>query len=160
MTEAEETGSVPPARSWSAGALWPTGQIALGVGAVWVGVLTGDPLAVILTVALAAFLIPLGVLNLVRRPRIEVVDESLALRRLRRVEFVPRSAVTEVRALDFPRWGTRHHQMRLEYVDAHDREQLEIFTRMDLGADPRDVVEALHRYGFRGPATDADLPGY
>lgn len=150
MSDAEETGSVPPARSWSAGALWPTGQIALGVGAVWVGVLTRDPLAVILTVALAAFLIPWGVLLLVRRPRIEVVDDSLALRRLRRVEFVPRSAVVEVRAIEFPRWGTRHHQMRLEYVDDRDREQLEIFTRTDLGTDPRDVVEALHRSGFRG----------
>lgn len=150
MSDAEETGPVPPARSWSAGMLWPTGQIALGVGAVWVGVLTRDPLGVILTVALAAFLIPAGVLQLVRRPRIEVVDDALALRRLRRVEFVPRSAVVEVRALDFPRWGTRHHQMRLEYVDEQDREQLEIFTRMDLGTDPRDVVEALHGFGFRG----------
>lgn len=150
MSDAEEIESTPPARSWSAGPLLPTGQIVLGVGAVWVGVLTRDPLAVILTVALAAFLIPAGVLHLVRRPRIEVVDDALALRRLRRVEFVPRSAVVEVRALEFPRWGRRHHQMRLEYVDDRDREQLEIFTRMDLGTDPRDVVEALHRFGFRG----------
>ena len=40
--------------------------------------------------------------------------------------------------------------MRLEYVDDQGREHLEVFTRTDLGTDPRDVVDTLTRLGFPG----------
>ncbi|HJC29041.1 MAG TPA: PH domain-containing protein [Candidatus Dietzia intestinipullorum] len=148
MSDAEVPAAVPSAHSWSPGTLWPGLRIAGGFGAVAIGVLGDDPLALVITGMLALFLIPSGVLQLLRRPLIEVVDSDLALRRISRVEFIPRSAVEEVRALDFSRWGMRHHQMRLEYVDDSGLEQLEVFTRMDLGVDPRDVVDALGRLGF------------
>ena len=42
-----------------------------------------------------------------------------------------------MRALGMTRWGARQHMMRLEYVDDRGREQLDVFTRTDLGTDPR-----------------------
>lgn len=158
MSDADEPGPVPNAHSWSPGVLWPGVRIAGGLGAVAAGLLAGDPLALLLTGLLALLIIPSGVLQLLRRPLLEVVDGDLALRRISAVEFIPRSAVAEVRALGFPRWGLRHHQMRLEYVDDRGREQLEVFTRMDMGADPRDVVATLERLGFPGHEPEA-APG-
>lgn len=144
-------GDAPSAHSWSPGALWPTVRIALGIVVVVVGLLEGDPVALILTGLLALFLIPSGALQLLRRPRIEVVDGDLALRKVGGVHFLPRTDVVEVRALGMSRWGIRHYLMRVEYLDEQGREQLEVFTRADLGTDPRDVVETLERLGF-GPS--------
>ena len=44
--------------------------------------------------------------------------------------------------------------MRLEYTDERGREQLDVFTRLDLGTDPRDVAETLTRLGFGGRRGD------
>lgn len=140
----------PRALSWSSGVAWPVAQIALGIGVVAVGLFRGDPLALILTVLLALLLIPAGVLRLVRRPRLEVVDGQLALKTLTGVRFIPRSDVVEVRQIGAARWGVRQFQMRLEYIDERGPEHLEVFTRGDLGTDPREVVEALHAAGFGG----------
>ena len=138
----------PRAASWSAGVLWPSVQIALGIGAVVTGILGQAPLGLLLSGLLALFLIPAGALQLLRRPRIEVVDGELALKGITGTRFVPRSAVTEVRDLALSRWGVRQHLMRIEYADERGREQLDVFTRGDLGTDPRDVVDALERLGF------------
>ncbi|MDZ4236080.1 MAG: PH domain-containing protein [Dietzia sp.] len=138
------------ADSWGPGVLWPSAQIALGVGAVAVGSANGDPLGLILTGLLAVFVIPAGVMQLIRRPRIEVVDGQLAIRKLRGVVFVPPARVVEARALGVARWGVRQHLMRLEYVDDRGREVLEVFTRGDLGTDPREVTDRLVELGFGG----------
>lgn len=138
----------PRAVSWSPGALWPGVQIVLGVALVVIGLQRQDPLALLLTGPAALLLIPSGVSQLARRPRLEVVDGQLAIKRLRRVEFVPRSEVVEVRPLAVSRWRARQHLMRLEYTDERGHEQLDVFTRLDLGTDPRDVVDTLHRLGF------------
>ncbi|WP_231750426.1 MULTISPECIES: PH domain-containing protein [unclassified Dietzia] len=138
------------ADSWGPGVLWPSAQIALGVGAMAVGAANGDPLGLILTGLLALFVIPAGVMQLIRRPRIEVVDGQIAITRLRGVVFVPPARVVEARALGVARWGVRQHLMRLEYVDDRGREVLEVFTRGDLGADPREVTDRLVQLGFGG----------
>lgn len=142
------SGAGPRAASWSPGALWPGVQILLGVALVVIGLQRQDPLALLLTGPAALFLTLSGVSHLVRRPRLEVVDGQLAIKRLRRVDFVPRSELVEVRLLGVSRWGARQHLLRLEYTDERGRERLDVFTRLDLGADPRDVVDALHRLGF------------
>ncbi|HMT50357.1 PH domain-containing protein [Dietzia sp. UBA5065] len=139
------------AASWSPGTVWPTVQIALGIVAVVAGVSTGDPLGLLLTGLLALLLIPAGALQLLRRPRIEVVDGLLAVKKLGGVLFVPPAQMVEIRTLGVARWGVRQHLMRLEYVDDRGREQLDVFTRGDLGADPREVAEALIGMGFGGP---------
>ena len=138
------------AASWSPEALWPALQIALGLGLVATGLLRRDPLAVLLTCSAALVLVVAGVSQLLRRPRLEVVDGLLAIKKLRGVVFVPREEMVEVRALGVTRWGMRQHLMRVEYVDDRGHEQLDVFTRGDLGADPRDVVETLIDLGFRG----------
>lgn len=140
----------PRAASWSAGVLWPSVQIALGIGAVVMGLVSGAPIGLLLSGLLALFLIPSGALQLLRRPRLEVVDGELAVKTLTGTRFVPRSDVVEVRELAVPRWGVRQHLMRIEYADERGREQLDVFTRADLGTDPRDVVEALVALGFPG----------
>ncbi|MFN3600190.1 MAG: PH domain-containing protein [Dietzia sp.] len=156
MSETAASADGHEAASWSPGTLWPAAQIALGVGAVMVGLTNGDPLGLILTGLLALLLIPAGVMQLMRRPRIEVVDGQLAIKKLGGVVFVPPTEVVEVRGLGVARWGVRQHLMRLEYVDDSGREQLDVFTRGDLGADPREVMETLVGLGFggsRGPGS-------
>lgn len=150
MTEAAVPADDHQAQSWSPGSIWPLAQIALGLGAVAVGVVNQDPLGLLLTGLLALFLVPAGALQLLRRPRIEVVDGQLAIKKLRGVTFVSPAEVVEVRALGIARWGARQHLMRLEYLDDHGHEQLDVFTRGDLGTDPREVVETLDRLGFGG----------
>src|SRR5690625_6241123 len=93
MSDAEVPAALPISHSWSPGTLWPGLRIAGGFGAVAIGVLGDDPLALVITGMLALFLIPSGVLQLLRRPLIEVVDSDLALRRISRVEFIPRSEI-------------------------------------------------------------------
>ncbi len=143
----------PLAASWSPGVLWPAAQIALGIGAVVMGVLGGDPLGLLLGGLLALLIIPTGAMQLLRRPRIEVVDGDLAIRSLRGVRFVPVSDVLEVRGISMPRWGLGTHLMRIEYTDERGREHLDVFTRSDLGTDPRDVVDTLVERGFPGTHT-------
>ena len=143
----------PRAASWSPGAVWPGVQIALGVGLVVLGLQRQDPLALLLTGLAALILIPTGVSQLLRRPRLEVVDDSLAIKKLSGTLFVPKEEIVEVRALGMTRWGARQHMMRLEYVDDRGREQLDVFTRTDLGTDPRDVVDTLTGLGFPARST-------
>ena len=143
----------PRAASWSPGAVWPGVQIALGVGLVVLGLQRQDPLALLLTGLAALILIPTGVSQLLRRPRLEVVDDSLAIKKLSGTLFVPKEEIVEVRALGMTRWGARQHMMRLEYVDDRGREQLDVFTRTDLGTDPRDVVDTLTGLGFPAQST-------
>lgn len=144
----------PRAATWSPGTLWPTVQIVLGIGFAFVGVLRQDPLALLLTGFAALLLVATGVSQLLRRPRIEVVDASLAIKKLTGTVFVPRDMVVEVRGLGVARWGARQHLMRLEYVDDRGHEQLDVFTRTDLGTDPRDVVDTLTRLGFGNDPAD------
>jgi len=143
----------PRAASWSPGAVWPGVQIALGIGLVVLGLQRQDPLALLLTGLAALLLIPTGVSQLLRRPRLEVVDDSLAIKKLSGTLFVPKEEIVEVRALGMTRWGARQHMMRLEYVDDRGREQLDVFTRSDLGTDPRDVVDTLTGLGFPAQST-------
>lgn len=150
MSEEAAPGDGHRATSWSSGTMWPMSQIALGIGAVVVGVAEQDPLGLLLTGLLALFLVPAGALQLLRRPRIEVVDGQLAIKKLGGVMFVSPAELVEVRALGVARWGARQHLMRLEYLDDRGREQLDVFTRGDLGTDPREVVETLAGLGFTG----------
>ena len=168
MSETTASTGGHQAASWGPGTLWPAAQIALGVGAVVVGLTNRDPLGLILTGLLALLVVPAGVMQLMRRPRIEVVDGQLAIKKLGGVVFVPPAQVVEARALGVARWGVRQHLMRLEYVDDRGREQLDVFTRGDLGTDPREVRERLVGLGFggtRGPgsagsdATGSDATG-
>lgn len=150
MNGGAESEAGPRAASWSPGTLWPGVQIALGIGFVVLGVQRQDPVALLLTGLAALVLIPTGVSQLLRRPRLEVVDGQLAIKKLSGTLFVPKEEIVEVRALGVARWGARQHLMRVEYVDDRGREQLDVFTRTDLGTDPRDVVDTLTELGFPG----------
>lgn len=155
MSGGAESEAGPRAASWSPTIVWPSVQIAMGVGLVVLGLGRQDPLALLLTGLAALILIPTGVSQLLRRPRLEVVDDSLAIKKLSGTLFVPKQEIVEVRALGTARWGARQHLMRVEYVDDRGREQLDVFTRTDLGTDPRDVVDTLTGLGFPGqPAED------
>ena len=154
MSGGDASDAGPKVAWWSPSVLWTSVQIVIGFGLVLVGLLRQDPLALLLTGLAALILIPTAVSQLLCRPRLEVVDGSLAVRKLSGTIFVPREEVVEVRSLGVARWGARQHLMRLEYVDDRGREQLDVFTRLDLGTDPRDVVETLTGLGFRGRPTD------
>ena len=81
--------------------------------------------------------------QLARNPVIFIVEIGAVL-----------TTILWVRDLGSARWGVRQHMMRLEYTDERGREQLDVFTRLDLGTDPRDVVETLTRLGFGGRRGD------
>lgn len=154
MSGGADSDTAPRASSWSPGTVWPSVQIALGLGLAVLGLQRQDPLALLLTGLAALVLIPTGVSQLLRRPRVEVVDGQLAIKKLSGTVFVPKEEIVEVRALGTARWGARQHLMRLEYVDDRGREQLDVFTRTDLGTDPRDVVDTLTGLGFPGRPDD------
>lgn len=145
-----------PEASWSPLPLWPSLQMALGVALLLAGMLRGDPLALFLTLFAGGVLIWTGYSHLRRSPRLEVLNGQLAIATLRGPRLIAPSEVREIRELSVSRWGMRSHLMRVEYVDSDGKERLDIFTKMDLNADPRDVVERLTQLGFPGRSDTGD----
>jgi hypothetical protein len=89
-----------------------------------------------------------------QRPRLEVLPESsgLAVTRLTGRREYPAAALHRVRLVEYPRMGRRVPMLEIDTIDPRDgSESLMIFGRWDLGADPREVHEAL---GARGLAPD------
>lgn len=140
----------PEGLQWSAGALWPAlglaGAVALGAGAV----LAGDALGRVFLGAAAVVLACWAGLTLWRRPGLRLVDDALVVRSPLGSRIIPLSEVVEVRALAQSRTGLRSHVLRVEYRDPRGEAELAVLTRGDLGADPRDVHDALLEAGLPG----------
>lgn len=93
----------------------------------------------------------LALLAGVRRPRLAVVrtgdHADLVVRDLRGRTAYRRQDLTQVRVTESRRLGRKHPLLEIDATrDGADR--LLIFTRWDLGADPRDVFDILVAQGL------------
>jgi len=81
-----------------------------------------------------------------QRPRLEVLDGSsgIAVTRWTGRREYPLAQLHRVRIVEYPRLGRRVPMLEIDTLDPRDgSENLMIFGRWDLGADPRTVHEAL-----------------
>jgi Bacterial PH domain len=127
-----------------------TAETALaGAGAVAAAMVavTLDPAGRLLLGLAAVCLAALAVADLVLRPRLRADADGIELRRLDGRRRLPWSAVREVRVDVHNRYGLASRTLELDTDD-----DLVLLGRRSLGADPRDVAEALRqirvsRYG-------------
>lgn len=136
-------GADAPGRcTWSpALALVVTGWIAAvvaGACAAFAGDPPGQLLAGILALGLAGY----ALYGSRARPRLAADLEGVSVRGLARVARYPWGQITRVAVVRIRRWGRNVAMLEIELAAPDDR--LLVFGRLDLGADPDDVSEALH----------------
>jgi len=135
----------------------PGAVVALAAGGVALAVAAAtavDAAGRVLVGVAAALVLAFAASAWRQRPRLEVLPESsgLAVTRLTGRREYPAAALHRVRLVEYPRMGRRVPMLEIDTIDPRDgSESLMIFGRWDLGADPREVHEAL---GARGLAPD------
>ncbi len=122
-----------------------------GVVAAWVGaggaaawaVLAVDPASRVLAAAATALLGVLALLGSALRPRLAADADGIRLGRLRGTRHWPWAAVHRIEVVTSRRLGREVGMLELD-LDDGGHERLVVLTTLDLGADPRDVEDALH----------------
>lgn len=122
--------------------------LVLGGGALTVAAVafTTEPAGRFLVGAAALLVLATAALAARQRPRLEVLGDGsgLACTRVTGRQVFPRAALMRVRIVEYPRFGRRVPMLEIDAHDPHSgAERLLIFGRWDLGADPRDVYDAL-----------------
>jgi len=143
----------PATRSWApAFRLVVLAWLAAAVAAAWF-LLAGDApgrlLAAVATIGLAAT----ALFGSVARPRLSVNSERVAVRGLAGTRAWPWHRVGRVRVVRHRRLGREIPMLELDVTDADlqdaDRDEpgqrLIVLGRLDLDADPEDVLEAIQR---------------
>ena len=133
----------------------PAAVTALAVGgavlAVAAAVVVADAAGQVLVGFAAIVALATAALALRQRPRLAVLPDSagIAVTRLTGRRKYTRPELQRVRLVDYPRLGRRVPMLEIDTRDPHSgSEQLMIFGRWDLGADPRDVYDALASRGL------------
>ncbi|MEE2032257.1 PH domain-containing protein [Rhodococcus chondri] len=133
----------------------PAAVAALAVGgavlAVAATVVATDPAGRFLVGFAAVLALATAALALRQRPRLAVLPDAtgIAVTRLTGRREYSRPELHRVRLVDYPRLGRRVPMLEIDIRDPHSgTEQLMIFGRWDLGADPRDVYDALAARGL------------
>ncbi|WP_299558320.1 PH domain-containing protein [uncultured Mycolicibacterium sp.] len=80
------------------------------------------------------------------RPKLAITDAGLVVRGWWRSDTLGRDDIDLIRITEFQRWG---RTVRLLEIDTRD-DRLFVFTRWDLGADPRRVLDVLADRGWAG----------
>lgn len=132
----------PATRAWSpqpglVGVAW-----GLAAVAVLIAVLSDANTTRLLMGVGALFMLFLAVHGTYVRPRLRVDDTGLSVRTLTGRHHFPWHEV-KVRLMTTRRLGRESETLELDWQRGED-EHLTVLTRMDLGADPRDVAEVLH----------------
>lgn len=131
---------------------WSTPPVAIAALVVGGGVLAlaavafaTDPAGRFLAGTAALLVLATAGLATRQRPRLEVLGDGsgLACARLTGRRVFPREALIRVRIVEYPRFGRRVPMLEIDARDPDGTERLMIFGRWDLGADPRDVYDAL-----------------
>jgi len=129
------------------------GALAAGGGVLLVAAVAAVPDAVGRALVGAAGLLALAMAAFAarQRPRLEVLpgDTGIAATRLTGRREYPRSALTRVRIVQYPRLGRRVPMLEIDVGDpSTGSEGLLIFGRWELGTDPRDVFDVLAARGL------------
>ncbi|EME15570.1 PH domain-containing protein [Rhodococcus triatomae] len=141
--------------SWST----PTAALtATGVGGVAMAVaalaVTTDPAGRFLIGLAALGLLVVTALGLRQRPRLAIRDDNggVVFQRLGSRLEVPRSELSRVRIVRYPRLGRRVPMLEIDVrPPGSDDDRLLVFGRWDLGTDPTNVFDALNARGLVPP---------
>ena len=126
----------------------PAGFVLVGAGVALIAAAAAsyaDPTAVAFIGIAAVLLLAFGVITLVRRPRLALLDgPTLVVKTLSGpIELTP-DDVAKVSLLKTRRLAARGQQLLLDLTD----ERLLIFGRWDLGVPPSAVLDDLRAAGF------------
>ncbi|MFC4944889.1 PH domain-containing protein [Pseudonocardia sp. GCM10023141] len=114
---------------------------AAGCAGLWI---SGSDPAGRLIVGVAAVVLGVAALFGTRaRPRLRADADGLTVGGLLRSQHHPWPLVTGVRVLQVRRLGRNSSMLEIDTVRADGTEQLLVFGRLDLAADPEDVVPEL-----------------
>ncbi|WP_300007266.1 PH domain-containing protein [Pseudonocardia sp.] len=124
--------------------------VVLWVGAAaataWCGLLLSagaDPAGQLIAGCAALGLLGAAVFTTRARPRLRADPDGLTVGGLRRSRHHPWPLVQEVRVLRTRRWGRVSTLLEIDTITADGGEQLLLFGRLDLNADPEDVAPVL-----------------
>ena len=117
--------------------------LILAIGAVTL--ITDAPGRILVGIAAAGLLV-FASLSWRARPKLAISDDRLVIRGWSRTNLLRRSDIKLIRITEFRRIARK---VRLLEIDTAD-DRLLVFTRWDLGTDPRDVLDALTAAGYAG----------
>lgn len=117
---------------------------AASLAAAGWAITTPDPVGRMLAVAAVALLGSLALVATVARPRLAADSDGIRVGRLRGPLRWPWRDVHRIEVLRTRRLGRVSSVLELEARDPDGTERLFVLTRLDLGADPHQVVQALH----------------
>lgn len=131
---------------WSPPAGGIAGCALLGAALAVTGVtLATDPPGRALVVAAGVGLLVFAAMSWRCRPKLAVTAQGLAVRGWWRSRLLSQASLSRLRVTEFRRLGRTQRMLEIE---THD-DELVLFTRWDLGTDPRNVLAALTAAGYR-----------
>lgn len=134
-------------REWSpAAGLVACGWIAAAAAAGWCVALTlsgSDPAGRLLAAVAAVGLVVACTFGSRARPRLRADADGITVRGLLRPRHHPWPFVQDIRLLRVRRWGRESSLLEIDTVDASGGEHLIVLGRLDLDADPEDVMPQL-----------------
>lgn len=123
------------------------GWLGAAAAAAWAVLLArsgADPAGQLLAAVTAVALALAAVYGTRARPRLRVDDSGITVTGLVRRRHLPWHVVQEVRVHQVRRWGRKSPFLEIDTVAPDGTEQLFLFGRLDLNADPIDVAEVLN----------------
>lgn len=78
------------------------------------------------------------------RPKLAITEDGLTVGGWRRARTLRRNDIQAIRITEFRRIGRKTRLLEIDTVD----DRLLVFTRWDLGTDPRSVLDALTTAGY------------
>jgi hypothetical protein len=133
-----------PLREWSpsagaVGCAWVGALAAMGwLVAGWVS--EADPAGLLIAAVAAVGLVIAAAFGTRARPRLRVDADGVTVGGMFRSRHHPWPLVKDVRVLRLRRFGRQSSYLEIDTVDASGDEQLLVFGRLDLAADPEDVA--------------------
>jgi hypothetical protein len=128
----------------------PLGVALLGIAGILLGsaavILVTDPPGRILISVAAIGLVVFATFSWRAHPKLAITDAGLVIRGWWRTQTLRRTDIALIRITEFRRIGRK---VRLLEIDGTD-DQLHVFTRWDLGAEPLSVLDALTAAGYAG----------
>jgi hypothetical protein len=125
--------------------LWIGGALA----GVWFTLLTlahADPAGRVLAVVATIGLLLTALFTTRARPRLRADADGITVRGLIGSRHTPWPLVQRVRVITIRRFGLRRSTLEIDTETADGTEQLVVLSRIDLGAEPEDVLAELGAY--------------